>query len=128
MPSAFATSVDQFLAEFFRLLPVHATSAGNHDHDGRWPDLTDAGRAERLAFLDRSEETFGRFADADLAVDERIDRDLLLGEIAAARFEETELATERWSVAVGQRLEGWAVVHDQSRVRLVNGSDFYPSK
>jgi uncharacterized protein (DUF885 family) len=96
VPRAFATSVDEFLDEFFRLLPVHATSAGNHDHDGRWPDLTDAGRAERLAFLGRWEETFGRYADADLAPDERIDRDLLLGEIAAARFEETELETERW--------------------------------
>ena len=54
--SDFAARLDAFLDEFFRLNPLHATAAGNHDHDHRWPDLTDAGREERLAFADRWEE------------------------------------------------------------------------
>ena len=48
----FAERVDAFLGDFFRLYPVAATAIGNHDHDGEWPDLTDAGRADRLAFID----------------------------------------------------------------------------
>src|SRR5215210_1905265 len=47
----FAAALDDFFADFFRLYPIHATEAGNHEHDGRWPDLTDAGRDERLAWL-----------------------------------------------------------------------------
>ena len=48
MTSSFAEAQDAFFADFFRLYPVHATEAGNHEHDDRWPDLTDAGSAERL--------------------------------------------------------------------------------
>ena len=42
---------DAFFADFFRLYPVHATDAGNHEHDGRWMDLTESGTAQRLAWL-----------------------------------------------------------------------------
>ena len=47
--TAFADAVEAFLAETFRLHPVFATGIGEHAHDARWPDLTPAGRAERLA-------------------------------------------------------------------------------
>ena len=49
---SFAAAADRFFADYFRLYPERATEAGNHEHDGRWMDLTDAGRAARLAFLD----------------------------------------------------------------------------
>jgi uncharacterized protein (DUF885 family) len=94
--STFSARVDAFLAEYFRLLPTHATSAGLHDHDARWPDLTAAGRAERLALVDRWESDLRSFDDATLTPDERFDRDLVLGELDAARFEETELRTDAW--------------------------------
>ena len=51
--SDFPTRVDAFLTEFFRLNPTFATAIGEHAHDDRWPDLTAAGRAERLAFAER---------------------------------------------------------------------------
>jgi len=92
----FAARLDAFLAEHFRLLPTHATSAGLHVHDARWPDLTEAGRVERLAFVDRWEAELRDLDDNALAADERIDRDLLLGQLDAARFEETELRRECW--------------------------------
>ncbi len=94
--SAFAARVDAFLAEFFRLHPLHATAAGMHAHDAEWPDLTDAGRAARLAFADYWEAELRRFVDADLASDERIDRDLLLMELDGLRFGETRLREEAW--------------------------------
>ena len=96
MPQSFSATVETFLAEYFALLPVHATAAGNHEHDDRWPDLSVAGRDERVAFFDRWETTLQALDDGALTDDERIDRDLLLGELDAARFEETELRTEAW--------------------------------
>jgi hypothetical protein len=52
MVSHFATQVDAFLGEHFALDPVSATAAGMHAHDGRWPDLTEAGDFS-LAFVHR---------------------------------------------------------------------------
>ena len=91
----FPGRIEAFLAEFFRLNPTFATSIGEHAHDDRWPDLTAAGRAERLAFGERWLAEFG--AMTDLSTDEAIDRDLLIGELEAARFAETELREDTWN-------------------------------
>jgi uncharacterized protein (DUF885 family) len=95
--SDFAARIDAFLAEYFALHPLSATSAGMHAHDAEWPDVTEAGRARRLEFYDRWTAELGRPGDADLTLDERIDRDLLLGELAAHRFGDEVLREESWS-------------------------------
>jgi hypothetical protein len=61
--SDFAGRVEAFLAEFFRLNPTFATAIGEHSHDDRWPDLTAAGRQERLAFTDRWLGDFAAMTD-----------------------------------------------------------------
>ncbi|MGZ8501275.1 MAG: DUF885 domain-containing protein [Candidatus Limnocylindrales bacterium] len=94
--SAFARRSDAFLAEFFRLHPLHATAAGMHAYDAEWPDLTEAGRVERLAFAERWQADLAGFADDDLTRNERVDRDLLLSELDGIRFAETELRQEAW--------------------------------
>jgi uncharacterized protein (DUF885 family) len=94
--AAFAERVDAFLGQFFRLYPVAATAAGNHDYDGHWPDMTDAGKAARLAFIAAWDSELRDFPDAALTKDERIDRDLLISELAALRFEEVELREACW--------------------------------
>jgi uncharacterized protein (DUF885 family) len=87
--------VDAFLADFFRINPTWATGIGAHAHDDTWPDLTEAGRTERLAFIDR---WLGEFrAMTQLEGDDAIDRDLLIGELEAAQFSETELREETWN-------------------------------
>lgn len=95
---SFAEAQDAFFADFFRLYPVHATDAGNHEHDGRWMDLTESGTAERLAWLaevrDRLEGLEG------LNREEDIDRRVLLGTIDELRFEEEELDEASWSPVV----------------------------
>jgi uncharacterized protein (DUF885 family) len=93
----FAARVDAFLDEYFALDPVVATAIGAHEQDGRWPDLSAAGRAARLAFVDRWTAELGGFADADVSADERVDRDLLLDELASLRFADTELREDAWS-------------------------------
>ena len=94
--SQFGGRVDEFLDEFFHLYPVAATATGMHAVDGEWPDLSEAGRAARSNFADRWTKEFRGFADADLTQDERLDRDLLLSELAALLFDEIELREDSW--------------------------------
>jgi uncharacterized protein (DUF885 family) len=93
--SDFPGRLAAFLTEFYRLNPTLATTIGDHANDDRWPDTTEAGRLERLAFADRWLAEFGSMRD--LSIDEAIDRDLLVGELEAARFAETELREDAWN-------------------------------
>ncbi len=93
--SAFGDRVSAFLDEYFALNPVHATAAGMHAHDGEWPDLSDEGRAGQLDFVDRWERELR--AMSGLTADEEVDRDLLLGELDAMRFDLTGLREEEWN-------------------------------
>jgi uncharacterized protein (DUF885 family) len=102
--AGFDSAVEAFLAETFRLDPVFATGIGEHAHDARWPDMTAAGRAERLAATDRWLATFT--AMTDLSPDEAIDRDLIVGELESSRFEETILREEAWNPLVWIYLAG----------------------
>ena len=95
--SDFAARLDAFFSEYFSLLPVTATSAGMHDHDDRWPDLTEGGREVRLAFYDRLTDEVRGFDEGPLTPDEAADRDLLLSVLDAHRFAEVDLREERWN-------------------------------
>ncbi len=92
--ASFADTFDRFLDAFVALEPVAATSIGDHRHDGRWPDLSARGREERLAFIARWHSAFAVAEAADAP--ETIDRDLVLGELEAMRFGETELREDAW--------------------------------
>ena len=94
--SEFGQRVEAFLRGFFRLYPVAATAAGNHDHDGRWPDLSIAGRRERLEFIDRWQAELRAMTEVSLSPDERIDREMLVSELDALRFDESELQEWAW--------------------------------
>ena len=148
--AGFSARVDDFLVEFFRLHPLSATSVGMHAHDAEWPDLTEAGRRDRLAFVDRWVAELHGFADPDLTRDERVDRDLMLLELDGIRFGETELRQDAWDplewvylmggglfpllarefaplgvrlASVAGRLEGLPAVVDAARVALVGLPD-----
>jgi uncharacterized protein (DUF885 family) len=95
MPT-FPETFTAFLDEFVALEPVAATAIGDHRHDGEWPDLSEAGRQARLDFIDRWRAAFEGMDEADLGREERIDRDLLLQELDAMRFHETELREDAW--------------------------------
>ena len=92
---SFASAQDTFFADFFRHYTINATEAGNHDHDDRWPDLTDAGRAERLAWL--ADARAALEATDGLSREEDLDRRVLLGTIDELRFDEEELDELSWS-------------------------------
>ncbi|HEX7196971.1 MAG TPA: DUF885 family protein, partial [Candidatus Limnocylindria bacterium] len=101
---SFAEAQAAFFADFFRHYPVHATNAGNHDHDGEWPDLTDAGTHDRLAWL--AEARASLEAVEDLTRDEEIDRRVLLAQIDELRFDEEDLDEPSWSPIVYSYLLG----------------------
>ena len=91
-----ASAVEEFLGEYFAIDPLAATDAGNHDHDHRWPDLTETGRLARLAFADRWIARLGGLEPAELDAGERADRDVILGQLEALRFHESELRSSAW--------------------------------
>src|SRR5574338_608886 len=93
----FASLVDDVLAGYFALHPVQATEIGNHDHDGEWPDLTDAGRAARRAWL---ADAISRLESVDtdaLSRDQAIDRRILLANMEAMRFGQETLREATWT-------------------------------
>ena len=88
----FATFLDEFAAD----QPIAATSIGDHRYDGRWPDVTDDGQAGTLALIDRWLGVFRDLDPASLEADDAIDRDLMVAELEAQRFDLTELQDDRW--------------------------------
>ncbi len=93
---AFDDLAARFLDELFAVDPVTATVIGDHRFDGRWPDTSDGGRLARLALYERWAQAFEALDPASLTADQRIDRDLVLGELARHRFFEAELREDAW--------------------------------
>jgi uncharacterized protein (DUF885 family) len=147
--AGFATRFPDFLDEYLALHPIAATAIGDHRFDDRWPDVTEAGRLERLASIDRWLAAFAALGD-ELTADEAIDRDLVVMELEAERFAETELREDTWNplewvyllgdglflllarefapldvrlASVAGRLEGMPAVLDGARAVLVGPGD-----
>ena len=144
----FTEARDALFADYFRHYPVHATEAGNHEHDHRWPDLTDAGGAERLAWLAEARSAI-EAAEAS-GRDDEIDRRVLVTQIDALRFDEEDLDELSWSpisysyllgaglfgllsrefapladrlASAAGRMEGIPAALDAARVNLTSGRD-----
>lgn len=88
---------DELLAEYFRLSPVLATAIGNHDHDGRWPDLTDGGHRQLSAFLESAVERLEALKPEDLSRDDAIDRTIMRAFFEADLFANDVLDEEAWN-------------------------------
>ena len=93
----FRAIVDEVLAGYFRQYPVQATEIGHHAYDGEWPDLTDAGRAARLAWVTDASARVEAVAPDSLSRDDAIDRRILLENLAAIRFFEETLDEGSWN-------------------------------
>jgi uncharacterized protein (DUF885 family) len=94
--SSFADLVARLIDELFALQPVAATAIGDHRYDDRWPETSEAGRYRRLAFIDRWRRELAAVDPAALTAAERVDRDLVLGELDELRFAEAELREDAW--------------------------------
>ncbi len=94
--TTFDELVHGLFADLFRASPVFATWVGDHEHDGEWPDHSAAGTHAFMALVDRWTEAFAALPAGGLTPDEAIDRDIVLGELAAFRFGAAELRAEAW--------------------------------
>lgn len=94
MSAALSSAFDALLDEFFDLQPLFATYVGDHTRDDRWPDLTDRGRAARVAFAERWIADLTALGSLDAP--DAIDRDLLIGELDELRFADGVLRDETW--------------------------------
>jgi uncharacterized protein (DUF885 family) len=93
----FPALVDELLAQYLRVSPVHATELGNHEHDGAWPDLTAAGREARLAFTHSALDRLAARDPATLSPDEAIDLGILRTQLEADAWADTELREGAWN-------------------------------
>jgi uncharacterized protein (DUF885 family) len=146
----FSAIVDEVLDGYFRQNPVHATEIGHHEHDGRWPDMSDAGRDASRAWLAEAIARVDAIPAAELTRDEGIDRRILSEYLAAARFSEETLDEASWNAlsyvylfgnglftllarefapadqrlrSAASRLNGLPAALDQARHRLSSGGD-----
>ncbi len=93
----FASLVDELLADYFRYSPVHATELGNHDHDGAWPDLTEAGRQARLAFSRGALDRLAALDPGGLSSAEAVDRRILTTYLEADVWADAVLHEPSWN-------------------------------
>ncbi|MFT3768267.1 MAG: DUF885 domain-containing protein [Minicystis sp.] len=68
---------ERFLAEYLERNPTRATEAGEHRHDGRWPDVSEQGEAEERRFVEARRAELGAIPVAELGPQERIDHGLI---------------------------------------------------
>src|SRR5262245_27698015 len=71
--------------------------------------MSEAGRLARLAWIDRWTAELSALDAAALTPDERIDRDLLVGELEGLRFAEDELRSEAWDAMEWMYLLGFGL-------------------
>ena len=85
-----------FLVDYLEMMPVHATVAGYHLVDDRWPDLSESGRLARLEVYERHRVAATSLVEDELAPDERVDRAILLELLEKLRFGDEVLRDEAW--------------------------------
>ena len=89
----FATFASDFLQAYLALEPTVATGLGDHHHDGRWPALGPEADAQQRRWLDQSLATLDALPDAELSVDNRIDKEIARTQLRSWRFHLDELRT-----------------------------------
>ncbi|MBS0481372.1 MAG: DUF885 domain-containing protein [Proteobacteria bacterium] len=79
--AAFDAVVARYLAEAMHLSPVEATLVGDHRHDSMLPDITAAGRAEKVRVWRSLRVDLVKVPAARLSRDNQVDRALLLNDL-----------------------------------------------
>jgi uncharacterized protein (DUF885 family) len=103
----FERALHALLHDLFRLQPVWATQIGFHAYDDRWPNVSESGRQELLAVVDRQREVMSALDPSTLASDERIDRGLVIETLDAIEFAEGELRDAAWDPLSFVQLAGY---------------------
>lgn len=86
----FSAFTARFLRELLERRPVTATALGDHSHDASWPDVSAAGDATTLHFVESARAKLASFSPRDLGEEDRADASILANELEAMRFDLTE--------------------------------------
>lgn len=89
--AAFAAMSAAYIKELFTLDPNLATQAGEHAHDGRWPDLSVAGTAKLREFFAGAKAAADQLSEAALDETNRTDLKILKNQLEYALFQLDEL-------------------------------------
>lgn len=77
--------------------PVHATEAGDHAHDGKWPDLSEQGEAEARAFVEGTLKELAAIPRERLGAQARVDAAILENQLRKALFLQREVRELSWN-------------------------------
>jgi hypothetical protein len=77
---------EDFIERYFERFPIVAVGAGRHEFDGRLPDMSPEGIAERLAWLNERRTVALEYSDAELLGTAAFERDYLVAAIDQALF------------------------------------------
>jgi len=92
--TAFST---RFLAAYLERDPVQATAAGEHRHDGRYPDVSAEGEAEHHRFLEGALKELDAIPVTRLSVQSRVDHAILANQLRGWLFDLDELHEHVWN-------------------------------
>ncbi|MFO1394201.1 MAG: DUF885 domain-containing protein [Steroidobacteraceae bacterium] len=91
--SGYAQVVSAILDDFYRRNPTQATDLGLHQYDGQLEDYGRVAVDDEVAALERQRRELAALDPARLALDERLDREMLLGWLEGRRLYLTDVKT-----------------------------------
>jgi uncharacterized protein (DUF885 family) len=94
--TSYENALHRLLDDLFEHDPVWATHIGFHAYDDRWPDVSEAGRAARLAMLRHHRARLESLEPDHLTAAEKVDKAIALEAIDALEFADVELRAEAW--------------------------------
>ncbi len=87
----------RFLAAWLERDPVQATAAGEHRHDGRYPDVSAEGEAANHLFFETSLKELEAIPVARLSIQGRVDHAILANQLRSWLFDLDELHERVWN-------------------------------
>ncbi|HUG47051.1 MAG TPA: DUF885 domain-containing protein [Candidatus Limnocylindria bacterium] len=94
--TTFGHALHRFLDDFFGAEPVWATQIGFHAYDDRWPDTSEAGRAQRLAMLRHHRARLEQVPEEELSRADKVDCGVVLEAIEQMEFSDATLRSDAW--------------------------------
>ncbi|GAB4283420.1 MAG: DUF885 domain-containing protein [Candidatus Rifleibacteriota bacterium] len=92
----FAKTADHFYRELLSRNPLSATWLGEHTFDGLLPETGAEAVEKNIAFLREMRDAFSSLPEAELSVDERLDRDIAINFANNQLFLDEDL--QRWKM------------------------------
>jgi uncharacterized protein (DUF885 family) len=101
-----AAFASKFLDEYLQRNPTRATEAGEHRHDGRWPDVSAEAEAAERSLVEARLRELDSMPEAGLSVQSKVDRGLLENQLRYWLFSIDEMKDAERDPVLYTRLVG----------------------